>query len=117
MNDNPTNSINTFTEGTIIKGDISAIGDVRMDGTLEGNITLTGKLVLGEKGVIIGNVICQNANIIGQVTGNVSVKEYLSLYATARIKGDILSNKLSIEPGAHFSGACRMVDELNEIPC
>lgn len=114
MSDNPT-SINTFTEGTTIKGDISANGDVRMDGILEGNITLTGKLVLGEKGIIIGNVICQNANIIGQVTGNVSVKEFLSLYASARIKGDILSNKLSIEPGAYFSGACRMVDELKDI--
>lgn len=115
MSDNPTNSINTFAEGTTIKGDISAVGDVRMDGLLEGNITLTGKLVLGEKGIIIGNVICQNANIIGQVTGNVSVKEFLSLYATSRIKGDILSNKLSIEPGAHFSGACRMIDEIKDL--
>lgn len=115
MSDNPTGSVNTFTEGTVIKGDISAIGDVRLDGTLEGNITLTGKLVLGEKGSIIGNVICQNANIIGSVTGNVSVKEFLSLYASAHIKGDILSNKLSIEPGAYFSGACRMVDELKDL--
>lgn len=105
-------SVNTITNGTVIKGNIQASGDFRMDGTLEGDITLNGKLVIGESGVVTGNVVCQNANIIGTVNGNVTVKELLSLYATAKVKGDILINKLSIEPGAAFSGTCRMLDEV-----
>lgn len=105
-------SINTITEGTNIKGNINAVGDFRMDGTLEGNITLNGKLVVGETGNIKGNVICQNANIIGKVIGNISVKELLTLHSTANVKGDILINKISIEPGAAFSGTCRMLDEV-----
>ncbi len=104
--------INIITDGTIIKGDITASGDFRLDGTLEGNIQLNGKLVIGDSGVVNGNVLCQNANIIGTVNGNLSVKELLSLHATARVKGDILINKLSIEPGAVFSGKCRMIDEV-----
>ena len=104
--------INIITDGTVIKGDIIATGDFRLDGKLEGNIQLNGKLVVGDSGVVNGNVLCQNANIIGTVNGNLSVKELLSLHSTARVRGDILINKLSIEPGAVFSGKCRMIDEV-----
>ena len=104
--------INIITDGTTIKGDITASGDFRLDGILEGNIQLNGKLVIGDSGVVNGNVLCQNANIIGTVNGNLSVKELLSLHASARVRGDILINKLSIEPGAVFSGKCRMIDEV-----
>ncbi len=106
--------INTITHGTVIKGNIQASGDFRMDGTLEGDITLNGKLVIGETGMLTGNVVCQNANIIGTVNGNVTVKELLSLYSTAKVTGDIMINKLSIEPGATFSGTCRMLDEMRQ---
>jgi cytoskeletal protein CcmA (bactofilin family) len=108
------NPINIITKGTTIKGAISAVGDFRLDGTLEGNITLNGKLVVGESGFIKGNVVCQNANIIGRVDGNISVKELLALNSTANVKGDILINRLSIEPGATFSGSCRMLDEVRK---
>ena len=110
----PPNSINILTTGSVIKGDVTAVGDFRLDGTLEGNIQLTGKLVIGEKGVVNGNILCVNANIIGTVNGNLSVKELLSLHSSARVKGDILINKLSIEPGAVFSGKCCMLDEVRK---
>ncbi len=109
-----TSSINIINNGTLIKGDINASGDFRLDGTLEGNIQLGGKLVVGDTGVVNGNILCQNANIIGTVNGNLSVKELLSLHSSARVKGDILINKLSIEPGAVFTGKCRMLDEVRQ---
>lgn len=114
MSENINGLINTITIGTSIKGDIMANGDFRMDGTLEGNITLTGKLVIGEQGHIVGNVVCQNANVIGTIDGNLSVKEFLTLYATSKVKGDIVANKLAIEPGAYFTGTCHMLDELSD---
>lgn len=106
--------LNSIINGTVIKGDITASGDFRLDGTLEGNIQLNGKLVVGDTGIVNGNILCQNANIIGTVNGNLSVKELLSLHSTARVKGDILINKLSIEPGAVFTGKCRMLDEVRQ---
>jgi len=107
-------SINTITQGTTIKGNVSAGGDFRLDGILQGNITLNGKLVVGENGSITGNVVCQNAKIIGTVIGNITVQDLLALDSTANVKGDIIINKLSIEPGANFSGTCRMLDEIKK---
>ena len=107
-------SINIITNGTVIKGDITATGDFRLDGILEGSIQSNGKIVIGDTGVVNGNILCLNANIIGTVNGNLSVKELLSLHSTARVKGDILINKLSIEPGAVFTGKCRMLDEVRQ---
>ena len=112
MTESETNTLNNISNGTTIKGDVVANGDFRLDGQLEGDVTINGRLVIGESGSITGNVVCQNAIIMGLVNGNISVKELLSLNATARVKGDILINQLSIEPGATFSGTCRMIDEV-----
>lgn len=114
MSDTPNSLINTITVGTSVKGDIQANGDFRIDGTVEGNITMSGKFVLGENGMVKGNVICQNANVLGFIDGDISVKEMLTLYEHSKIKGDIVASKLAIEPGAKFNGACHMLDELSD---
>jgi cytoskeletal protein CcmA (bactofilin family) len=108
------NTVNTLSNGTVITGNITAQGDFRLDGTLNGDITINGRLVIGESGVINGNITCVYADVDGTVKGNINVKEQLSLRSTASIKGDIIINKLAIEPGASFSGTCRMVDELKK---
>lgn len=101
-------AINLIGSGTTINGDIQSSGDVRIDGTLTGNITLNGRLVIGPNGKIEGNVICQNADISGEIKGKVQIAEMLSLKATAKILGDIATGKISIEPGAVFTGTCNM---------
>ena len=106
--------INTTTEGTVVKGNITSPGDFRIDGMLEGNITINGKLVIDRNGKVIGDITCQNATVIGSIEGNIRVKELLALSATASIKGDIVVNKLSIEPGAIFTGSCKMFDEVKD---
>jgi len=101
-------SINLIGIGTQITGDINSAGDVRIDGILNGDIRLNGRLVVGPNGKIEGNVTCQNADISGEIKGTVQVAEMLALKATAKILGDIITNKLSIEPGAVFTGSCNM---------
>ena len=105
-------TINSITNGTVITGNVTANGDFRLDGQLDGDAKVNGLMEVGEKGVINGNIICQRATIMGTVVGNISVKELLSLSASACVKGDILINQLSIAPGATFSGSCRMIDEV-----
>jgi cytoskeletal protein CcmA (bactofilin family) len=101
-------SINLIGNGTSITGDIKSNGDVRIDGSLKGNIVITGKLVVGPSGNIEGNVTCQNADISGEIHGKVTVSELLSLKASAKLLGDIITGKISIEPNATFTGTCNM---------
>lgn len=99
---------NSIAFGTVIKGDIKANGDFRVDGEIEGVLTCEGKLVLGQQGKITGEVVCANAEILGSFNGKMTVTQLLSLKATARIEGEVAVGKLSIEPNAYFNGACSM---------
>jgi cytoskeletal protein CcmA (bactofilin family) len=109
------NSINQIGSGTTIKGDITSNEAIRIDGTLEGSLNTKGKLVLGATGIIEGEVICQNADVWGTIKGQVAVGELLSLKSTAKINGDINTNKLAVEPGATFTGACSMGGIIKDI--
>jgi len=101
-------SINLIGNGTNIVGDIKSNGDVRIDGILTGNISINGKLVVGSTGKIEGNILCQNADISGEVNGKINVSELLILKASAKLLGDIITGKISIEPSATFTGTCSM---------
>jgi len=101
-------SINLVGSGTTIKGDVFSNGDIRIDGTLTGFLESKGKVVVGSTGVIEGDVVCQNADISGNIRAKVSVTDLLTLKASSRITGDILTGKLAIEPGAIFTGSCTM---------
>jgi cytoskeletal protein CcmA (bactofilin family) len=101
-------AINIIRKGTEISGDVTCSGDIRIDGILNGTLTSEGKVVVGESGIIDGQVICKNADISGTIKATLTVKELLQLKATANINSDINTNKLSIEPGANFTGSCNM---------
>ena len=109
-------TVNLIGNGTKIVGDIQSTGDVRIDGILTGNIVIKGKFVLGPSGVVEGNVTSGNADISGEIKGKVNVTELLSLKASAKINGDIVTGKLAIEPGAIFSGSCNMGAKVKNMP-
>ena len=106
--ENGINSINSFAKGTQITGEVTSSGDVRIDGKLKGNVNIKGRLVIGSTGEVEGEIICGNCDISGKVSGKITVNELLSLKATANIEGDIVTKKISIEPGALFTGTCKM---------
>ncbi len=107
--------INMIGVGTIITGDVNSNGDLRIDGTLKGSVSTEGKVVLGKNGVIEGDVVCNNADIAGEIKAKITVSQLLTLKSTAKLKGDIITNKLSIEPGAVFSGSCSMGAVIKDI--
>jgi cytoskeletal protein CcmA (bactofilin family) len=100
--------INIIGNGTIIKGDIKANGDMRIDGTLIGSVTSKGKVVVGTTGNVEGEIICQSADFSGNVKAKVMVAELLAMKVSANLTGDITTGKISIEPGAKFTGSCNM---------
>jgi cytoskeletal protein CcmA (bactofilin family) len=107
--------INILGAGAVVKGEIQVNGDFRIDGTLTGNIQCKGKVVVGPTGKIEGEINCQNADFSGEVKATVKVSELLTLKETARFSGDITTGKLAIEPGAKFSGTCKMEQGGKEV--
>lgn len=105
---NDSQSVNLLGTGTSFKGDIESDGDFRIDGKLTGSIVSKGKIVIGSTGFVEGEILCQNADISGNVKAKLEVRELISLKASAVFSGDIKTGKLAIEPGAQFSGSCQM---------
>lgn len=99
---------NTLAAGTTVKGNIITEADFRLDGRIEGDVSCNGKIVVGPKGNVTGNIVSANAEILGEVEGSVRVSEKLILKTTAIIKGDIFAQTLEIEPNARFNGVCNM---------
>lgn len=94
--------------GTSMKGDITSNGDLRIDGTLVGNIHCSAKVVIGANGVVQGDINGQQADIMGKVTGTITVKDLLQLKGGSHLSGNIKAAKLQIEPTANFNGECHM---------
>ncbi|MFT5666919.1 MAG: cytoskeletal protein CcmA (bactofilin family) [Vicingaceae bacterium] len=107
-NEIDSSAINHIRLGTEITGDINCKEGIRIDGKLVGNLKCAGKIVVGESGLIEGTIECANAIIEGDIKGSTIVNELLTLKATSNLVGDITTNKLQIEPGANFSGSCKM---------
>jgi cytoskeletal protein CcmA (bactofilin family) len=114
--DNEPNGINIIGTGTIINGDINSNGDIRIDGSLTGKLLTKGKVVIGATGRIKGEINCKNSDVEGLIEGKITVSQLLSLKATSQITGDIIANKLAIEPGCRFTGNCDMSGSPAALP-
>jgi|TARA_B100000768_G_scaffold92871_1_gene86837 cytoskeletal protein CcmA (bactofilin family) len=108
-------AVNMIGAGTVISGDITSKGDIRVDGALNGSVKTEGKVVLGQDGVIEGDVVCRDADIAGTLKAKITVSQLLTLKASAKLNGDIITNKLAIEPGASFTGSCSMGAVIKDI--
>ena len=107
-NEAESSSINLLGAGTVVNGDIKTSGDFRIDGTLIGSINSKGRIIIGETGNVEGEIVCRNADISGIVKAKLIISELLKIKASAKINGEVKTNKLAIEPGAVFTGSCNM---------
>ena len=87
---------------------MSSDSDLRIDGTINGNVTSASKVIIGDTGVVEGNVSGLQADINGKVIGNISTKELLQLRGQCNVQGNISAGKLQVEPTAIFNGMCQM---------
>ena len=114
LNKNPKNepnqnsALNMIGLGTVINGDLSSDGDLRIDGKINGQVTSKSKIAMGAGAEISGDVIARSADISGKIEGDVNIGETLFLRSSAKIKGNITTSKLVIESGAEFNGTCFM---------
>jgi cytoskeletal protein CcmA (bactofilin family) len=100
--------INLVGEGTTFEGTLRADSDVRASGRLIGRLEVNGKAIVAEAGTIEGEIIATNADIAGNVQGEIHVEDQLVLKRTARVDGTIKTDRLVVEEGAIFTGECHM---------
>lgn len=106
---------NVIAKSTLIIGKITSDGDYRIDGTLEGDLTTKGKVIIGSGGLVKGNIKALNADIEGTIVGALNVEKTLTIKAIANISGDVIVGKLSVEPGATFNASCTMKIVAKEV--
>ena len=95
-------------EGSEIEGQYTFSGTVMLNGRFKGEISTTDTLIIGDKGVMNGDVRAEQVLIRGEVVGNVSAAERVELKRTARVFGDVEAPVVVVEEGVLFEGHCRM---------
>lgn len=106
---------NLIAKGTKIVGTFSSEGDIRIDGIIEGDVLTPGKVVIGKTGEIHGSLESSNAYFEGKLKGKLKLTGTLTLKASAHIEGDVITEKLSVEPGATFNVSCVMKSTVKDI--
>ena len=97
-----------ISAGTTVKGDISSNSDLRIDGTIVGNVNSSSKIIIGDSGKVEGDISSNQADIVGKVSGNIKTKDLLQLRGECVINGNVYAGKLQVEPTATFNGQCHM---------
>jgi cytoskeletal protein CcmA (bactofilin family) len=105
------NDISRISAGTEVKGSLISRSDIRIDGVFEGELITSGKLVLGEKAVVRGNVMCANADIWGKMEGDLIVGDTVSFKQDSSYEVQLKTIRICIEMGASFSGGCQIINE------
>src|SRR5690554_1443742 len=96
--------INTIIGNDIVfKGDLSGDSVIRIDGRVEGNISLKQSIILGEKAFVEGNMESDYIILFGHIKGNIKSKEII-LKSTGTVEGDIVTDALEIEMGSRYNG-------------
>ena len=107
--DNPATDIETIVgRDTTINGKISGSGNIRIDGHVDGGISITGDVVIGESGAVQGDIKAGSLTVAGTVTGNVDCDGNLSIHATGQLVGDVRVRSLNIADGGIFRGRSEM---------
>lgn len=101
-------STNSLVAGTKVEGVIHANSDIRIDGSLKGTLECKGRVIIGPEGKVEGEISCQNAVIEGSFQGKINVKELLNVRENANIQGEVVTDKLLVQPGAIYNVNCSM---------
>jgi cytoskeletal protein CcmA (bactofilin family) len=99
---------NVLGRSAFVRGELSAEGAFRIDGTIEGTVASRSEIVVGETGVVKGDVVGSDVVVAGQILGNVRCTGHLEILAKGKVEGDISAKSVRIETGGVFRGTSFM---------
>ncbi len=114
LTDSELNSL--IGNGTVFVGNIQVINSIRIDGKVVGNVSSTGTVTVGKKGMIEGNVSSKSTIVGGNVRGDILSLSKIILESTSVVKGVMKTRKLKVDEGAVFEGESIMSEKLEITP-
>ncbi len=97
-----------IAKGSRVEGKFICPDNVRLDGTIVGEVRVEKRLVMGDSGHVQGNIWAKEAAVRGKIKGDIVVGESLHLLETASIEGNITARTMIVEEGARYNGACKI---------
>ncbi|MDO5086366.1 MAG: polymer-forming cytoskeletal protein [Comamonadaceae bacterium] len=104
-----------IAEHCTLEGDLTTKNSVKVDGRIHGTLRAEGRAVIGETGVVQGDVHAADLLVLGRLEGHVYAQR-LHLHASAQIHGNIEAQTLQVDPGARYQGSVTMQDPGNASP-
>lgn len=104
---------NLICADTIVNGSLQTKSDLRIFGTIDGQVCAESKCFVSESGVVKGDMRSIEADIAGTIEGELLVSNRLILRSSAKVSGDIMTKVLMVEEGALIEGACKMGDQID----
>jgi cytoskeletal protein CcmA (bactofilin family) len=92
-------------------GNIKGEGTIRIDGKVVGDLKVKKGIILGEKGIVFGNIETELALIFGQIRGNINTSQ-LEIKETGSIHGDIKTDSITMQLGATYNGKLEMKNQV-----
>ena len=89
---------------TRVRGRVSGDGDLRLEGTVEGDISLTGELTITDGARATSNVEARGVTVGGELEGVIRANGLVRIESGARVRGDIQGELVAIDDGAEFNG-------------
>jgi cytoskeletal protein CcmA (bactofilin family) len=103
-------------KGMNMTGEIESSGTMHIDGNFQGSISSAENLIVGEHAVVHADVKVGEIEIHGQFFGNIEAKNRVEIFPSGRVRADIRTPVLCINPGAMLDGGIRMADEKPDSP-
>jgi len=97
-----------LSAGLTVNGDLNSDGEVQIDCLVNGDVTAV-RLAVGENAKVVGEVVAEHVLIRGEVVGRIRAKS-VELDKTAKVRGDIWHELLSIAAGAKIEGLCKFAE-------
>lgn len=97
-----------LSAGLTVNGDLNSDGEVQIDCLVNGDVTAV-RLAIGENAKVVGEVVAEHVLIRGEVVGRIRAKS-VELDKTAKVRGDIWHELLSIAAGAKIEGLCKFAE-------
>jgi len=91
-----------------VEGDFASEGNIVVKGTVTGSVHTSKSLTVEPGAKIVANVRAGSAHVSGEVRGNMKLKDYLELSASARVLGDVEAKTIVMEAGALLCGKVAM---------